>query len=264
MNRRDFTTAALASLCCARTFAQTLAAAPTHLPSDQEADTYAIYSTVLRGCDICKCQDPAASIFLIEDTTFTPSAPVFVNTLPPPRPYTGRAPGQTAAEFDQQNNLETLSRMNGTYPMTILIPDNRHEDTNKLLASFQQHQTESFQLSRHFDLPLPYRLLTATEKKQYYSSSTPIYFSKSPDGTLHQDNSNPYPVTDPQLAQDISSSYDLDSFSPVYFNPARTLALVAVRNSTSTSWGTQWHVYEKNAGQWARLKWPSSPDIVNF
>jgi hypothetical protein len=120
----------------------------------------------------------------------------------------------------------------------VAPPKEREADFREVLTDFERRKATPRQLQPAFSIDKPYELLSADEVREFIGTRFPK------PGT---ETANP-------RYRGVS---DLYTFSDVYFNPGRTLALTAI----STWCGGlcamyQWKVFEKlDSGMWEERRW---------
>lgn len=217
--------AALVPLAClAQTAAPTAKQAPPiPMPTNRAADSYQIYSSLLPLGETASPGWPH-DLWLIADTT--------IAAVPQDQPC------KPPAKADQTD-------MN---PHVAVHPsDDRRQDFQEILDDFDAHCHDRIALNAEsFNTKVPVRLLTPDEQKE---------FSFTRGGILR-------PV-DPAAVAAAKAKYagapSLYSFSEVYFNLHRTVALVYATHWCGSLCGQGfWIAFALDNGHWKSLNWDAT------
>jgi hypothetical protein len=127
-------------------------------------------------------------------------------------------------------------------------PKEREAEFGEVLTDFDQRSDTARQLERKLLLQKPYVLLTADQANQF--------------ATERSLNPN-RPKTRDELFRGVT---DLFSFSDVYFNRRRTLALTAISSWCGSLCALyQWKVFEKtDSGNWKELDWSTCITVARI
>jgi len=236
LNRRTFCLQAGISLAALASFAQETAASsqessPVPMPVDRAEDSYAIFSLLVPvlqddppGSCMCRgARRAKKNGYLILDTTADPQKLMFaripaVETMPP---------------MGAKGFFAHLDPMD--------VPDGQVAQFHEAVADYERRKGERVRLEPRFSLPKPFWLMSESEAAEYAKLDVP-----------HVTNpSHPWPP-DPRLVKKYKGWGPLSWMSEVYFDQARTLALVwASRNDGCYDW----YAFEKQDGHWRPTAW---------
>ena len=125
----------------------------------------------------------------------------------------------------------------------LTIPSVQRSDYEEAVADMKNRLSEQRILERQFTSDRPYKLVAGEEQKEFQS----LY----PVGLPRQDPQAP----PPELVEKYAAWDQMLSFSGVYFNKSRTLALLLVKNFQSGGAAMNWYVAGIQDGQWRDLRW---------
>ncbi len=127
----------------------------------------------------------------------------------------------------------------------IQPPQPRKADFAEVLADFDEHCHDRYLLDASaFHLKLPVKLLDDDARKRYVSHV--MHFMPPPDHIMQA----------PPTPDEFKGAAGMHSFTPVYFNPAHTLAMTEIGMYCGGLCGMwRWVVLERKDGQWQPLPW---------
>lgn len=116
------------------------------------------------------------------------------------------------------------------------LPEARRAAVSEIMADHAAFTDRYFRLERNLTIPKPYELLNPAEAASFM---------------------DPRRVPpDPELARRIAGATDLITLGNVYFNRARTVAVVRIWNWCGRTCGSSaWRAFEKTDGRWAERDW---------
>ena len=191
------------------------------MPQDRAADSYDLYSRLMPVGELGN-QGWPHDLYLMADTTTSPVSdgePCFVNVDPEKK-----LPGEA----------------NWLNPhIAIRAPKEREHDFTEVLEDFDKHCHERLKLTPELmKTKAPLRMLTASEAAEFYASRSD---PKAPDSLTEKSKGAP----------------GLSSFSQVFFNTNRTLAMVYADGWCGGRCGHRfWRVFERTTdGGWKVQPW---------
>ena len=182
-------------------------AKPMPMQPDRNKDSYVIYSLLLESGPV-EWRNSSRSQWLIEDTT---------NAMPLD------VPCRTSSESD------TLMM---SPHFAVKAPEDRQAEWNEVLADYDQHCHDVFQLDRDsFMTKLPVHLVNTDEKQRFMKD----------------------PIKPPA---EFANGAGLHRFTEVFFNANHTLALVEEDKWCGNRCGQwTWMVLERRKDRWKVLPW---------
>ena len=147
-------------------------------------------------------------------------------------------------ERDPKYLIEGTTGLRDSTPRTcVRVPANYAAKLDEVVADYVQHDAETFQLERKFEIDKPYELLSEADVKQFMHSRML--------GRRTGDKEEPEKFRD---------AIHLLSFSNVYFDQAHTFAVVRTRSwcgGLCASW--TWQALVKENGLWVEKPWGGCP-----
>src|SRR5438552_3342007 len=178
---------------------------------------------------------PAILSYRQEPSTDLRQADVYaIYSLMMANPQTSHAPAE-------EETFLIASTTEPAYPQTpcVAVPPEYHSSLQEILTDYGIRGNTPATLIRAFNIPKPYRLLTAEEAQDFVE--------------IRSLRPTPYP----NAKEFLLKAHDLYQLGDVYFNAARTVALTSLSIYCGSLCGrSDWKVFVKTeTGRWEERRW---------